>query len=264
MTRAIGVDIGSLTTKSVVLDETKIISTAVVRSSEETGLSARATIEQALKQIGLSFDSGINVVATGIGSKSVSFSQSKSLTTCLARGVNSLFPTARMVIDMGAESSTVIKINQRGRFIDWQSQDKCAAGTGVFLEQMAKLMSISIAEMDELSFRAKSPPEITNTCAVFAESEVISHIHRVPATLKEDIVAGIYRSVLGRIISMCKRIGIEREVVATGGVALNKGIISILSKELGFEILVPENPQIVAALGAAIIAHETPPAGVKV
>jgi predicted CoA-substrate-specific enzyme activase len=257
MITAIGVDIGSLTTKSVVLNETKIISTAIVRSSEETELSALATIEQALQQIGLSFDKGVNVVATGLGSKSVSFSQSKSLTTCLARGVNSLFPKARMAIDMGAESSTIIKINERGRLTDWQSQDKCAAGTGIFLEQIAKLMSISIAEMDALSFLAKSPPEITNTCAVFAESEVISHIHRVPATSKEDIAAGIYRSVLGRIISMCKRIGIEREVVATGGVALNQGIISILSKELGFDLLVPENPQIVAALGAAIIARET-------
>jgi predicted CoA-substrate-specific enzyme activase len=162
-----------------------------------------------------------------------------------------------MAIDMGAESSTVIRINERGRVTDWQSQDKCAAGTGIFLEQMAKLIGVSMSEMDELSFQAKSPPEITNTCAVFAESEVISHIHRVPATSKEDIVAGIYRSILGRIISMCKRAGIQREVMATGGVALNKGIISVLSKELGFEILVPENPQLAAALGAAIIARET-------
>jgi predicted CoA-substrate-specific enzyme activase len=257
MITAIGVDIGSLTTKSVVLNETKIISSAVIRSSDETELCARTTIEQALQQIGLSFNPDIKVIATGLGSKSVTFSQSKLLTTCLARGVNSIFPTARMAIDMGAESSTIIKLNERGRLTDWLSQDKCAAGTGVFLEQMAKLMNLTSAEMDALSFKAKFPPEITATCAVFAESEVISHVHRVPATLREDIAAGIYRSVLGRIISMCKRIGIQREVVATGGVAMNKGIIAILNQELGFDILVPDNPQIVAALGAAIFARET-------
>ena len=264
MIKGIGIDIGTSTTKAVVLNETEIISTAVVRSNEETELVARTTVNKALEQIGLSFDSNIIIVATGLGSKSVSFSQSKSLTTCLARGVNSLFPSVKMAIDMGAESSTVIKLNQQGRLVDWVGQDKCAAGTGAFLEQMAKLMSSSLEEMDSMSFLAKSPPEITNTCAVFAESEIISHIHRVPPTLKEDLIAGIYRSVLGRIISLCKRVGIQQDVAATGGVALNKGIISLLSKDIGFKILVPDNPQITAALGAAIIAREISAKGVNV
>lgn len=256
MIKAIGIDIGALTTKAVVLDETKVISTVVNRSSEDTGQGSLNVVTKALEQIGSTFDGKVKVICTGLGSKSVSFGQSKSLTTCLVRGVNSLFPTARMAIDMGAESSTVIKLNESGKLIDWAGQDKCAAGTGAFLEQMAKIMGVSLDEMDSLSFQSKVPPEITNTCVVFAESEVISHIHRVPPTLKEDIIAGIYRSVMGRIISLCKRVGIQREVVVTGGVALNKGVISVLSNELGFKVLVPDSPQLVTALGAAIIARE--------
>ncbi len=261
---SIGVDIGSLNAKAVVLDETGIVASAVVRSSEKAESSARGAIEQALGQAGLSLDGNDAVVATGLDSKSVSFGRPKSFTNCLARGVNFVFPRAQMAIDMGAESSTVIKLNERGRLTDWLGQDKCAAGTGIFLQQMAKLMGVTISEMDALSFRAKSPAEITNTCAVFAESEVISHVHRVPPTSREDIAAGIYCSVLGRIISLCKRIGIAREVVVTGGVALSKGLVSILSRELGFPVLTPENPQVIAALGAAVIAREGAPTGARV
>jgi predicted CoA-substrate-specific enzyme activase len=161
-----------------------------------------------------------------------------------------------MAIEMGAESSTVVKVSDRGRLNDWANQDKCAAGTGMFLQQMARLMQVPLAEMAALSFGAKGRADITSTCAVFAESEVISHVHREPPTPREDIVAGIYYSVVSRIISMCKRIGIEKDVAVVGGVAMNKGLVRILEEELGFGVLVPETPQAVAALGAAIIATE--------
>jgi activator of 2-hydroxyglutaryl-CoA dehydratase len=122
---------------------------------------------------------------------------------------------------------------------------------------MSKIMRMSLGEMSELSFAAKGRAEISNTCAVFAESEVISNIHRVPPTPMPDIVAGVYASMVSRIMAMCKRIGVEQGVAVVGGVAMSKGFINILEQELGCKVFVPEQPQIVAALGAAIIAKES-------
>jgi predicted CoA-substrate-specific enzyme activase len=150
----------------------------------------------------------------------------------------------------------VLKLNERGRLSAWENQDKCASGTGIFLQQMAHLMQMSLQEMSDLSFKAESRAEISNTCAVFSESEVISHVHRVPPTPSADIAAGIYASMVSRVMAMCKRIGISKDVALVGGVALNTGLVHILEEELGFKVLVPETPQIVAALGAAIIAEE--------
>jgi len=132
----------------------------------------------------------------------------------------------------------------------------------MFLQQMAKLMGLSLAEMSKLSFKAESRADISNTCAVFAESEVISHVHREPPTPKEEIIAGIYFSVVSRIMSLCKRLGVEKDVAVVGGVALSSGLVSILEEGLGFGVLVPDVPQRVAALGAAIIARENMEKGV--
>lgn len=262
--KALGVDIGSLTTKAVILDGDHIIASSVTATGDEAEQSARSAVAEVLKQAGLKQDNDVFIVSTGVGGRDALLSQqSKSLTTCLARGIYCLFPSVRMSIDMGAESSTVIKINERGRLNDWVNQDKCAAGTGIFLQQMAKLMQMPLEEMATLSFQAKGRAEITNTCAVFAESEVISHVHREPPTPKEDIVAGIYYSVISRIISLCKRIGIERDVAVTGGVAMNGGLVKILEDELGFRVLVPEKPQLVAALGAAVVAQESIEKGIN-
>ena len=255
--RALGIDIGSLTTKVVILDDDRVLCSVVSPSSEEAETSAIAALDIAVAEAGLAHNADFYAVSTGIGGKSVSLSQQhKAMTTCLARGTHRLFPSARTVIDMGAESSTVVKINERGRVSDWANHDKCAAGSGVFLQQMSKLLQVTLADMSALSTGAKSRADITNTCAVFAESEVISHIHSSPPTPKDEIVAGIYYSVVSRLMTLCKRLGIEREVAAAGGVALNEGLVKVLEQELGFEVLVPDQPQSVAALGAAIIARE--------
>jgi len=255
--KALGIDIGSLTTKAVILGDDGILASSIISSGDEAEMSAKAAIAEALDRAGLSSSDDLYIVSTGVGGKLVSLSQqTKAITTCLARGINCLCPSARMAIDMGAESSTVIKVNERGRVNDWINHDKCAAGTGIFLQQMAKLMQMPLAEMSELSLQARSRADITNTCAVFAESEVISHVHREPPTPKEEIVAGIYFSVVSRIMSLCKRIGIEKDVAVIGGVALNRGLVRILETEMGFGVLVPEAPQLVAALGAAVVARE--------
>jgi predicted CoA-substrate-specific enzyme activase len=261
--KALGIDIGSLNIKAVVLGDEGVLGTGIVPPGDEVEAGARRAIAIALEEAGLGRN-GLPVVATGAGAKLVSFvPQRKSLTTCLARGSRCLLPSARMVIDMGAESTTVIKVNERGRLADWVNHDKCASGTGLFLQQMAKLMGIPLEQMASLSFQAHAPAEITSTCAVFAESEVISHVHRDPPTPKEDIVAGIYYSVVSRVMSLCKRIGITRDVAVTGGVALNDGLVDILQRELGFDVLRPASPQTVAALGAAVIAGENAEKGIS-
>ena len=262
--KALGIDVGSLTTKAVILGNDGILASCIVYSDDDVESSAKAALEEVLNLAGVSFNNDLYSVSTGVGGKSVSFShKKKTITTCLARGIGYLVPSARTTIDMGAESSTVIKVNERGHIIDWVNHDKCASGTGVFLQQMAKLMQISAEEMSKLSLQAKSKADISGTCAVFAESEVISHIHRDPPTPKEEIIAGIHFSVVSRIISLCKRIGIERDVAVVGGVALNTGLVQIIEEEMGFGILVPDRPQIVAALGAAVIARENIEKGAK-
>lgn len=260
---ALGIDIGSLNVKVVMLDGAGPELTTQLPAGDSAELTAKSALEELIRKGSINA-AEVYIVATGIGGKSVTFSQQqKAITTCLARGVNRLFPSARMIIDMGAETSTVLKINERGRVTDWAGQDKCAAGTGMFVQAMAKIMQVSLDEMSEYSLRAKNKADITGTCAVFAESEVISHIHRVPPTPKEDIIAGIHSSMVSRVMGLLKRLGVEKDVAVVGGVAHNKGLIAILEKELGFKVLVPENPEMTAALGAAILAKESIDKGLK-
>jgi predicted CoA-substrate-specific enzyme activase len=256
MIKTIGVDVGSLNTKAVVLGDGGILSNAIGPTGDNVEGQALVVLDSALSQINLSLD-GSPIVSTGTGAKLVSFTpQQKSINTCIARGIHYLYPSVRIVIDMGAESTTVVKVNSRGRVDDWANHDKCASGTGLFLQQMSKLMKMSLDQMSELSLTADGRADITNTCAVFAESEVISHVHRVPPTPMPEIAAGIFYSVVSRVIALCKRIGIEKEIAVTGGVSMIDGIIHSLETELGFEAIRPELPQSIAALGAAIIAKE--------
>lgn len=254
----IGVDIGSLTTKTVIVGKEGVLARVVIPTGDEAELSIRSAMAQALAEAGLRSD-GLPVVITGTGGKSSKDSRHgrQGINTCLARGIHSLYPSVRTVIDLGAETTAAIRVNARGDLTAWENQDKCAAGTGLFVQQMARLMAVSLEEMSALSLRARSRAEISNTCAVFAESEVISHVHRDPPTPMPDLAAGIYASMVGRIMAILKRIGIEREVTIVGGVAKNEGLIRILEEALGFNVIVPEEPQTVAALGAAIIARES-------
>ena len=254
----LGIDVGSLTTKAFVLKDDGGSAFGVAESGDDVEQSAREAIQRAANGSVVDLANGWHIVATGMGGKSIAFSQQhKAINTCIARGIHHLNPAIRTVIDVGGESSAALKLNARGRLSAWENQDKCASGTGIFLQQMSKIMRMSLEEMSELSFAARARAEISNTCAVFAESEVISNVHRVPPTPMPDIVAGIYASMVSRIMAMCKRIGVEQGVAVVGGVAMNKGFINILEQDLGCKVFVPEQPQAVAALGAAIIARES-------
>jgi predicted CoA-substrate-specific enzyme activase len=255
--KAIGLDIGSLTTKIAVMENGVVSYTSLAATGEDPESVPRQMLSAVLKKDNSGTDDKSFIVSTGVGSKSVTIdAQQKSMNTCLARGINYLFPQARMVIDIGAESSTVVKLNEKGRVKDSSNQDKCASGTGLFLQQMSKIIELPLEDMAVISDIEKVKVDITSTCAVFAESEVISYVHRDPPIPKPDIVVGIYASVISRIMAMCKRLGIEKEIAVCGGVGLNRGLVNVLAKELGFNVLVPEQPQFVAAIGAAILARE--------
>ena len=169
-----------------------------------------------------------------------------------ALGGFSLFPSARTIIDVGAEEGRAVRCDERGRMVDFVINDKCAAGAGTFVEAMARALETKLEEMGPLSLKAKKAVPMNAQCTVFAESEVVSLIHSRVA--KEDIARAIHDAMAGRIASMVLRVGVEKEVVLVGGVALNQGFVKPLQNELNTDLIVPEFPEYVGALGAAIIA----------
>lgn len=251
-----GVDVGSLSTKVVILEDNRILSTNVLATGDESVIMAQKSVEEALKTTPISFEQLENIVATGYSRRSVHFAkQSKSEMLCHARGAYWLFPSARTVIDIGAESSKVTRLDNKGGVENFAGNDKCAAGTGIFLDAMAKAMEVPIEEIGELSLKHNKKARISSMCAVFAESEVVSHVHS--GTPRNDILAGIHESIAERIFGMSNRVGVRSDVVMTGGVAKNIGMVKALEEKLGEKIYVPEDPRIIGALGAALIALNT-------
>lgn len=252
-----GLDMGSLTTKVVLLHDNEIVSTSTITSVDEGEVRARNALANALEAVNIGVDDIVCLVSTGVGRKAITFAQKqKSLSSCLARGLNRLFPTVRTVIDVGAETCTAVRINQRGVADDSVSNERCASGTGVFLESVAKLMHMDLEEMAQASLLAQGKAEITNMCAIFAEQEIISHVHRNPPTPKNDIIAGVHASMATRVGGLVKKIGVKEDVAFTGGVARNTGFVRVLEENLGVSLMIPDEPQLVAALGAACMARE--------
>ncbi|MBI2957740.1 MAG: hypothetical protein HYY32_02745 [Chloroflexi bacterium] len=249
----IGVDAGSLTTKVVVLEGTAVLSRSSLHSS--TRDAGGKGIEEALRSAGIGRERVKEIVATGIGRNEVA--QATSAATeivCDARGGRFLAPSAATIMDIGAESSRVIKCDQAGRVADFVLNDKCAAGTGVFLEAMGKALRVPVSEMGSLSLKSTQEVNITAMCVVFAESEVVSQIHRRVA--KEDILNGIHKSIATRLYGMVNRVGIVKNVVAVGGLARNAGVVRWLEELIGAEVFVPEFPEYAGAVGAALIAAD--------
>jgi predicted CoA-substrate-specific enzyme activase len=195
-----------------------------------------------------------NVVATGYGRHGITFaSKAVSEITAHAKGVYFLYPDVRGVVDIGGQDSKVIVIED-GRVADFQMNDKCAAGTGRFLEHTARALEVSVEELGRLALASQAPASISSMCTVFAESEVISL--RARGCPKEDIAAGLVDSIARRIAVMARPMGLKEHVALVGGVAKNDGIRLALEHELGMKLFVPDEPQITGALGAALIAGE--------
>jgi predicted CoA-substrate-specific enzyme activase len=252
-----GIDMGSHSTKVVILEGDRIVAALILITGESAENEARQAMEQAVGQVHLKLEDLRSVISTGAGRMSVPFARKqRTIVSCLARGARFLFPQARTVVDAGAESSIAIRLSADGAVADMTGNDKCAGGSGTFLDNMSQMLRIPLAEMGALSLNAASAEPITAKCAVFAESEVISLVHKAPAVPIANIVAGIHESMVDRLFALAQRVGLQPELVMTGGVSKNSGVVRAMEARLGKPVLVPEDPQIVGALGAALAARQ--------
>ncbi len=250
-----GIDVGSLSTDVVILDGEKrrIAGYSIVRTGASSTGAAEEALEGALTSAGITRDALGFIVSTGYGRKKAPFAD-RAVTeiTCHARGACYLFPDTGTVVDIGGQDSKVVHVGKGGKVLDFTMNDKCAAGTGRFLEVMAEKLQVGLEEMGRLSTQSRGEVAISSVCTVFAESEVVSLVAQDHPP--EEIIRGIHRAIVGRIWSMVRSLGISGELTMTGGVAKNPGVVSLLEEKLGKAVLVPSEPQIVGALGAALIA----------
>ena len=249
-----GVDVGAATAKTVIVQDSEILSFAVMPTGHSVARAAEEVTRAALEQAGLSMPDLSFVISTGYGRNGVAFAnKAVSEIICHARGVNLLIPEARTVIDIGGQDSKVIRVREDGAVSDFVMNDKCAAGTGRFLEVMAGVLGLDIEEMGAISLKSKEPCSISSTCTIFAETEMVSL--RADGRTREDMVAGIHRAVASRVVVMGRTVGYREQIVFTGGVAKNLGVKNSLEAAIGLPILIPEEPQIMGALGAALLAR---------
>ena len=250
-----GVDIGSATSKAVLLNGDEVVCHSLIATGAESANSARRVMDEALQESKLSADDIGYIVATGYGRVIVPFAH-ETITelTCHARGANWLFPSARTILDMGGQDCKAIRCDEEGRLENFAMNDKCAAGTGRFLELMARVLGLSLDELGEVSLEATSEVMINSTCAVFAKSEVTSLIQEGKA--RADVLAGLHSAIAARVYNLLRGVGVEPDLVITGGIGKNVGVVRKIEERVGLKALLPEEPQIVGALGAALIARD--------
>ncbi len=249
-----GVDMGAKTVKVVLLNDGKIIAKSIVPTGFDQKKSAEEAYEAALKQAGKSRADISNVISTGLGKRDVPFSKGEiTMVAADAKGVAKLFPSVRTIVDVGAEEGRGIKTDGKGKVLDFAVNEKCAAGAGTFVESMSRALEVSVEQMGQMSLKSTNETPLNATCAVFAESEVVSLIHQKIA--KSDIAKAVHDGIATRITSMVRRVGVEKDVALIGGVAKNPGFVSSLKAHLEVDnLLVTEDTEFVGALGAAIAA----------
>ncbi|MGD1153454.1 MAG: acyl-CoA dehydratase activase [Syntrophales bacterium] len=248
-----GIDIGSITTKAAVMAEGKIRGTRVIFTGYNAEQAGTKVYEELLKELGIEKSDIRRVVSTGYGRNSVKF-MDKAMTEiiCHGAGAHYLNPRARSVIDIGGQDSKAIVLDEKGKVKNFAMNDKCAAGTGRFLEVMARALEVDLDGFGALSLRAGDPSRISSLCTVFAESEVVSLISK--GEKRENIIAGIHESIAARIAAMANRLRIAPLVVMTGGVAKNIGVVKALERKIGMAVEVSEYAQVNGAIGAAFLA----------
>src|SRR3989304_2074463 len=249
-----GIDIGSKSTKALILDEEhRVLGQGLVRTRPDFPAVAREGLEIALKE-GPVDGKGIGYIATtGFGRYNVPFRDLQiTEMTSVARGAALLFPGTRCVLDIGAQSSRAIKLREGGRVKEFKTTDKRAAGAGGFLERAARYLEIKLEDLGELSLKADSPQSISSVCAVLAESEIINHVSSGQTV--ENILRGIHDSLASRAMTLLARLGIEGELTFVGGVAHQAGMGKALEAAAKRPVNVPEEPEMVGALGAALLA----------
>lgn len=250
----IGIDIGSVATKGVIIND-GILATALIPTGWSPRDAGRAVIMQLLDFSGLNRHDIEQIFVTGYGR--VAFGEADKTITeikCHARGIAELYPQVRTVIDIGGQDSKVIRLGEKGQVVDFAMNDKCAAGTGRFLQVMANALGLDVSQLGDSEDPTKIQA-ISSMCTVFAESEIIGLLAR--GNPKSGIIAGLHQSVGKRVAAMAKRMGVQEEVAFTGGVAINRGVQRALEEELGCTVIIPEACQYTGALGAALLASQS-------
>lgn len=249
-----GIDVGSQSTACVLWDGRRILGSSVLPSGVNPKKRAQEALEKALEAAGQK-GTECFIVATGYGRYQVEGANLVvSEITCQAKGVAYLFPQAKTVIDIGGQDSKVIRLGEGGKVLDFVMNDKCAAGTGRFLELMAQVLEIRLEDYGTLFARARERLSLSQTCAVFAESELVGYIAQ--GKQKEDLVRAVADAVAERVATLGERIGIVPPLVVTGGVAKNRAVLALLEERTGYPILVPDEPLLTAAFGACLVAQE--------
>jgi (R)-2-hydroxyacyl-CoA dehydratese activating ATPase len=248
-----GIDIGSITTKAALVEDGRILCGRIDFTGYNSEAAGKSIFTELLEVSGVTRDRVARIVATGYGRNSVTMAD-RAVTeiTCHAAGAYFLNPKIRSIIDIGGQDSKVIVLDDNGKTRDFAMNDKCAAGTGRFLEVMARALESNLDEFGVLSLEAESPSPISSMCTVFAESEVISLISKGES--RKNIIAGIHESIATRVAAMANRVGLREPVMMTGGVARNVGLVKALEKKLGMRLEVNEYAQLNGAIGAAVIA----------
>jgi benzoyl-CoA reductase subunit D len=250
---AAGIDVGGKNAHIVILKDGKILIKGAVATGIKKAEAAEKLYVETLKKAGLKREDVGSMIATGSAGKRVPFATLVIPDAAAdARGVNCLIPSARTVIDVGAEEGRAVKISPEGKVLDFAVNEKCAAGTGTFVETMARALEITVEEMARLSLTSNQSIPMNAQCAVFGESEVVSLIHQKIA--KQDIAKAVHDAIAGRIASVARVVGLEQDIVMVGGVAKNDGLVDALKKEIDMDLIVPEDPEYMGALGAADMA----------
>ena len=250
-----GIDLGSHVAKGVILNGDTIAGRAVLTVGWDAKSSTHEVLEEAVRDAGIDRSRIQRIIATGGSRRDVAFADDMATEVATAaKGINFLYPSVRTVIDIGAEGSRTIKCDDNGRALDFAKNDKCAAGVGAFVEAMARALEVELEDMGALSLQSVKQIPMNATCSVFAESEVVSLIHA--KTEKADIAHAIHDAIATRATAMTRRVGIEKDVAFIGGTAMNVGLVEDLKRHLELDsLLVPDEPQIVVAIGAALLAR---------
>jgi benzoyl-CoA reductase subunit D len=250
-----GIDCGAKNIRALILKDGELVGKALEPAGMDTGAAANQAYDTALKEAGLSRDQVDKVIATGSGKNEVSFKDGiVTEVGASARGAVHLYPDARTVIDVGAEEGRAIKVDAAGKVQDFAINEKCAAGAGAFTEAMARALDVKLEELGPLSLKSTKAIPMNAQCAVFAESEVVSLVHA--KTPKPDMARAIHDAIADRITSMVRRVGVEEKIALIGGVAKNIGFVKSLEEDLNTKVLIPDVPQFVGAMGAAIVATD--------
>jgi predicted CoA-substrate-specific enzyme activase len=250
-----GIDIGSRASKAVVLKDGQILSSYIGDTGAESVVTSKATMAKTLEGTGLEIEDMNYIVATGYGRVLVPFANENiSEISCHARGINYSFPSVRTILDMGGQDCKAISVNVEGRVTNFVMNDKCAGGTGRFLEMIADVLGVPLSEIGKTALASKSAIPFNTICAVFARTEAVAYLRK--GTAKSDILAGLNEAISVRCLNLLKKVGIEKDFSISGGIAKNKGMVAKISEKVGLQPLLAADPQLAGCLGAAIFAAD--------